>query len=254
MEYSVFDITSQLKKLGIKETDTVTVHTSLKSLGQITEQGMKPAEALITALRIAVKDGLLLIPSHTFRNIRETPVFDVRNTMPCIGGVPCCAVEMANSAYDRGDKTVIRSLHPGHSVVAFGKGAEEFVKGDALAVSPMDKRGSYAKLAKMKAKILFIGVDLSKNTFIHSVDEELHPEEISKPYQVKVIDYEGNETLREARNCKGPSLLYVGYEPYLTEAGALSRGKIGDAEVMLCDAEKCRETVIKHFDTVMQRK
>ena len=38
------------------------------------------------AVGAAVPEGLLLIPTHTFRNIREDgPVFNVRSTMPCIG-------------------------------------------------------------------------------------------------------------------------------------------------------------------------
>ena len=253
MGYTISELVGQLKELGVAETDTITVHTSLKSVGEIDGAGMRPAEALITALRKAVPEGLLLIPSHTFRNIREYPVYDVRNTLPCIGGVPSCAVELANAAYDRGDRTCIRSLHPDHSLVAFGKDAEEFVAGDALARSPMDPCGCYRKLAARGAKILLIGVDFSKNTFIHAVDEELHPDEVSAPYPVEVIDYLGNHVQREARSCRGPSRFYVGYEPYLAECGALTVGKLGDAKVLLCRADELRQVVIRHFDTVMKR-
>ena len=250
--YSQKDLIEQIKRFGIKETDLLTVHTSLKSVGDICcLDGVSKAETLILALKECVKDGLLFIPAHTFSNIREKPIFDVRNTMPCIGGVPCAAVEMANRAYERGDKTCIRSMHVSHSVVAFGERATEYVADDIKAESPTPMFGSYGKLLTMNGKILFIGTKLSNNTFIHAIDEYIQPSGMSAPYEITAIDYNGNKTKRIARNCQGPSSRYVNYKPYLDEAGALIYGKIGDAECMLCDAKKCFDVVVKTRKTVM---
>lgn len=242
--YEVKKLLEEIKGLGVKENDLLTAHTSLKSVGEIDSTGYRSAaEALIAALKESVKNGLLFLPAHTFSNIREVPVFDIRNTMPCIGGVPCAAVEMANRAYDSGDETCVRSLHVSHSVVAFGKKAKEYVADDVRAESPVPMFGSYGKLLAQGGKILFIGTKLSNNTFIHAIDEYLQPEGMSAPYEITAIDYEGNRTKRIARNCQGPSAKYVGYQPYLEEAGALTYGKIGDAECILCDAKKCFEVV-----------
>ena len=118
---------------------------------------------MIDALRASVCDGLLLVPAHTYSNIREVPVFDVRNTKPCIGAVPGVAVGIANKAFDSGDKTIVRSLHPAHSVVAFGKNAYDYVANDAFAATPMPKGCSYQKLKEQLS-----------NRGISLVDYELH--------------------------------------------------------------------------------
>ncbi len=245
-------LVEQIKALGIQETDLLTVHTSLKSVGEIqTSEGETAAVTLISALRESVKKGLLFIPAHTFSNVRETPIFDVRRTMPCIGGVPCAAVELANRAYDCGDKTCVRSMHVSHSVVAFGENAAAFVEDDKKAVSPVPMSGCYGKLLTQGGKILFIGTKLSNNTFIHAIDEYLQPEGMSAPYEITAIDYEGSTTKRIARNCQGPSAKYVGYEPYLAQAGALTYGKIGDADCIVCDAKKCFDVVVKRRKEIM---
>ena len=250
--YTQEQLLRDIKALGVNENDLLTAHTSLKSVGDI-EKGKNPsaAETLVLVLKESVKKGLLLIPSHTFSNIRQTPVFDVKNTMPCIGGVPCVAVEMANRAYEKGDRTCVRSMHVSHSVVAFGERAQEYVEDDKKAQSPVPMFGSYGKLYTEGGKILFIGTKLSNNTFMHMVDEFVQPEGMSAPYEITAIDYEGKETKRIARNCQGPSAKYVGYQPYLDEAGAIVYGKIGDADCMLLDAKKCFEVTVKYRKAVM---
>ena len=63
--YSKSDLIRHIKALGIKSTDTVMVHTSLKSIGIIDPEGKTTAEIYIDALRECVLEGLLLIPTHT---------------------------------------------------------------------------------------------------------------------------------------------------------------------------------------------
>lgn len=250
--YTKNQLIEQIKALGVKENDLLAVHTSFKKVGDVESDGqIRPARTLICALKECVKDGLLLIPSFTYSNVRETPIFDIRATMPCIGGVPCSAVEMANEAHDKGDDTCIRSMHVSHSFVAFGKDAKEYVKDDVNAVSPVPMFGCCGKLLSMNGKILLIGALLSSLTFIHAIDEYVQPEGMSAPYEITAIDYDGNKTTRIARNCQGPSAKYVEYEPYLKEAGALTYGKIGDADCILVDAKKCYETVVKYRHDVM---
>lgn len=241
--YTKANLVNDIKKLGIKPTDVISNHTSLKSVGQIETQDKTGAEVLIEALRECVPNGLLAVPSHTYKNVREEPVFDIRNTMPCIGAVPCAAVKMANEAYDRGDKTVIRSYHFTHSLVAFGKDAHDFTKDDRNATVTMPEEGCYGKLHRMGAKFLFIGVTLACFTFGHYIDAR-HPLSVQPtPFPVTGIDYDGTKQLRTVTRsvcvppCSGHSGLYVQYEPFLKEAGALTYGKIGDADTIVCDAK-----------------
>ena len=142
-------------------------------------------------------------------------------------------------------------MHVSHSVVAFGKGAAEYIADDRKAQSPVPMFGSYGKLLAKGGKILFIGTPLSNNTFIHAIDEFLQPEGMSAPYEITAVDYDGTTTKRIARNCQGPSAKYVGYQPYLDEVGALTYGKIGNSDCMLCDAKKCFEVVKVYRRQVM---
>lgn len=250
--YTEDQLLEQLKGLGIKENDTLIVHTSLKSVGPLDTSVKSGAEVLISALRRAVPEGLLLIPAFTFANIRQIPIFDIRNTEPCIGAVPCMAVKLANEAYDKQDKTCVRSFHVSHSVVAFGEKAYAYIQADRQSASPTPFTGCIGKLYEEDAKMLYIGVGIIKTTFMHAVDEYLEPEGMSAPYPITAIDYDGTQTLRQARNCQGPSRLYDIYEPYLQEAGAISYGKLGDAKTRLVSARKCFDTVKTYRETVFK--
>jgi aminoglycoside 3-N-acetyltransferase len=252
--YTQKHLVNQIEAMGIKPTDLLTIHISLKSIGEIDTSEKTSAEVVIDALRYSVRDGLLLIPSHTYSNIRKLPVFDVRTTVPCIGAVPTVAVQIANKAYDCGDKNIVRSLHPGHSVVAFGKNAYEYVADDAKAATPMPQFGSYRKLEQQNGKIMLIGVDLKNNTFIHAIDEYMEPNGVSAPYPITVIDYNGNKTERFACNCKGPSASYPKYHPYLEKSGAITYGKLGDADVILCDAKKTFDTIVEVWHALYEEK
>ncbi len=235
--YTKAQLVKQLRDMGIVSTDVITIHSSLKAIGPVENR----ACGLIDALRTAVSDGLLLIPAHTYRNIRQTPVFDVRTTMPCIGTLPCIAVEQANIAYDAQDPTCRRSLHPCHSVVAYGKNALEYIQDDLKATSPCPIFGSYGKLIDHRGKILLAGVGMERNTFLHAVFESFSKEPPLYPVDVLVKDYDGQETNR--CTCCACGDAFENFMDVLADSGALSFGKLGNADVIVCDAEKSYQTV-----------
>ena len=250
--YTENQLLEQIKSLGIQTNDTLIVHTSLKAVGPLDTSEKSGAEVLISALRKAVPDGLLLIPAFTFANIREVPVFDIANTQPCIGAVPCTAVKLANEAREKGDSTCLRSFHVSHSVVAFGQRAAEYIRNDVNANTPTPWDSCIGKLYEENAKILLVGVDMVKTTFIHAIDEYLEPTGLSAPYPITAIDYDGTQTQRMACNTQGPSRKYGVYEPYLQKAGAISYGKLGDAETRLIPARKCFDVVKAYRETVFK--
>ncbi len=232
-------IASQLAALGILSDDTLTVHTSLKAIGPMDGGG----EGYINTLRQAVKDGILMIPTHTWADIFDSRVFDVRHSVPCIGTVPKLAVEMANRAADNGDTSCRRSLHPSHSVVAFGKEALDYIADDANTPIAMPDNGSYGKLRTRRGKILLAGVNLTKTTFIHLIDQVMRTDENPSSVEVTVIDYDGSRIPRLCTPTKGNSKHYELYRPCLEESGALTYGKIGDGDAILCDAVKVYDTI-----------
>lgn len=250
--YRKSDLIRHIKALGIQPGDTIMVHTSLKSVGVIDPDGRTTAEIYIEALRECVPDGLLLIPTHTWATVREDgQVFDVRRTLPCIGAVPTAAVHLANQSRDAGRTDCIRSLHPTHSVVAFGKRAAEYISGDCLAQTPAPKGGSFGKLYEEDAKILLVGVNQGRNTFFHAVDEYLDiPNRLCEsPVHPIIRDYDGNETPRVlTRHSNSMSDFFMNYEQWLEQCDAVRFGRIGDALTRVCDAKKCTHAIARLWE------
>lgn len=228
--------------MGIQPNDTVLIHISLKSVGEV-EGG---ADGLIDAFCEYLTDGLFLVPTHTWNNVNaDNPHYDVRTSVPCIGTVPRLAAFR---------KDGIRSLHPTHSIWAYGKDAERFIRGEENASSPAPVGFCWDRLADMGAKILLIGVTHNRNTFIHSIDERMNlPDRISaNPYEVTIVDHNGNSIIRSMRphSCSKTndvSLFYVNFEKPLVALGAQSFGQLGNAHVRIVDAPKCREIVSRIY-------
>lgn len=239
------DIHKFLKDNGIKADDKITVHASLRSVGDI-ENG---ADGLIDGICSYLIEGLLLIPTHTWDNVgKDSPFYDVRTTEPCIG-------TLAKVAAFRKDG--IRSLHPTHSVTAFGKGAAEYIKGEEKCGSPAPVGSAISRLYEEGGKVLLIGVGHERNTYLHSVDERLGiPDRLrSEGFVITIKDYEGN-TLQSppfhthftaaADTCV--SEYYPNYKAAFEYTGAVTYGQLGNALVYICDARKMTDTVKMLWD------
>lgn len=233
----------QIKDMGIKSCDTVLIHTSYKTVGEV-EGGI---DGFIDAFKEYLCDGLFIIPTHTWANVtKENPVYDVKTTVPCIGAVPSAAAFR---------KDGIRSLHPTHSVWATGCGAEDFVKGDEFAETPAPVGGCWSRLADMGAKILLIGVGNNRNTFIHAVDEmaDLDDRLVKQPWQVTVVDYTGEKISHPFRNHgKTGSENFGNFEKMFIAKGVQTSGKLGNADVKICDAKKCTEVLLELYGKVKE--
>lgn len=228
------DIHAFLKDIGIQKADTVLIHTSMRAIGEV-EGG---CDGLIDGFTSYLTEGLFLVPTHTWDNVGKTaPVFDVRTTKPCIGALPTVAAFR---------KDGVRSLHPTHSVAAFGKRAAAFVKGEEKATSPCPAGGVWARLYDENAKILLIGVGLNRNTYIHAVDEMLDlPDRLRPAIPLTIIDQNGNrhETLFQKHGQTGSEHFDVFQKP-LEACGALTYGTLGNATVGVFHA-KSGTTVLK---------
>lgn len=240
--YTKQQLISQIRDMGIKDTDTVLIHISLKAVGE-TEGG---ADGIIDAFSECLQDGLFIVPTHTWGTVnKKQPVYDVNTSVPCIGTLPTIAAFR---------KDGIRSLHPTHSIWAKGKKAAEFVKGEGDVQSPAPRQGAWNRLADVGAKILLIGVKHNRNTFIHSIDEyAAYPDRIGEtPYDVTIIDYDGNENTHPMHpHCcsktNDVSQFYVNFEKPLLEMGAQRMGRFGNAEVRVVDARMCRDIISRIY-------
>lgn len=153
-------ILHQLRALGIKEGDTLLVHSSLSALGYV-EGG---AQTVIEALLLAVgTNGTLLMPAHSkpFSNTQPY-IFSLQHTRTHVGIIP-------ETFRTRSD--TLRSIHPTHSVCAVGKHAKELTYRHEQDTTPVGPCSPYRLLPAYNAKILMLGCGLNPNTFMHGIEE-----------------------------------------------------------------------------------
>ena len=201
MAYTKADLKHDLAAMGLTGNETILIHSSMKSIGPV-EGG---AHTVLDAWMEFFAEGLLLLPTHTWRFINEeNRVFDVRRSPCCVGILP---------ELFRQRPGVVRSLHPTHSMAAHGK-------------------------------VLLLGVTHARNTFIHSVEEVLNvPNRLTdKPLQMTVVDEAGAQHtvyMRRHYNAQQPHISedFVKLEQAYLDCGAARNTKFGDAKCILCDAE-----------------
>ena len=179
--YTKNDIIDGIKKMGILSTDTLLVHSSMKAIGEV-EGG---ADTVLDAFMEYMSEGLLIFPTHTWEQINEDyNVFNPATEPSCVGLLTNLFMKRPN---------VYRSWHPTHSVAAYGREAKEYVSGEELSDTPCSRGGCWGKLYDRKAKILFLGCSLKKNTFLHGVEEwnQIPNRLMDSPRQLKVMTPDG---------------------------------------------------------------
>ncbi len=229
------ELTSQLLKYNTNGKP-VTVHTSLKAIGEIEGGG----ETLLSALKecFAKDGGLLIIPTHTW----DKRILDLRKAESCIGVLPRIAASQ---------KDGLRSLHPSHSVMVFGnrKKAMEFIKNDAFTDTPTSPTGCYGKLFDMDGYILLIGVGQEKNTFIHCVEEMLeYPRYLKEKVASKTIFDDGTCETRmlywfDESKIPDVSVNFGKFEDAFKYYNCIEYGFLGDAKLQMCKARKIKEVI-----------
>jgi aminoglycoside 3-N-acetyltransferase len=220
---------------GVKAGDALIVHSSLKSLGHV----RGGAEAVVAALREALTpEGTLLMP--VFCQPPADGVFRAAVTPSRLGAV--------SEAFRR-TPGVVRSLHPTHSVGAWGRRAEEFTAGHELTTG-LGVGSPFHKAAQAEAMILMIGCDIRSCSIVH-VAEALLP----SPYFDKVIfpDYDRTFIVEDAAGRrltippKGNPSDSAGFWPLQAELerrGQIAHCRLGGAECVKFSAATCLETAM----------
>lgn len=228
----------QLKDMKLNGDETILIHSSMKAIGEV-EGG---ADTVLDAWIEFFKNGLLLLPTHTWKTVNEeNPIFNPLTTASCVGLLTNKFLERAG---------VIRSLHPTHSMAGIGKNAEEYLKGEEFNNTPCTPDGCYDRLRKCKGKILLVGVGHERNTYIHSVEEVLNvPNRLSdKPMKLKIMLADGSfkiSYMRKHYNAQQPHISedFVKLNQAFLDCGAVKEVVFGEAKSLLCDAEKIFEVV-----------
>lgn len=230
------EITTQLNKFSFAKGKIVTVHTSLKKVGEISGGGDTLLDALIEFF--TQDGGLLCIPTHTW----DKDVCDLRKHESCIGVLPMLATKRPDA---------IRTLHPTHSMAVFGNKTktEEFVKDEIFADTPTNPKGCYGKIYENNGYILLIGVGQDKNTYIHCVEEMLKTPDRLTDYKVEktIIHKDGKEEKRHLywfdEKLSDVSEKFPKFEKPFRYYGCITDGVLGNAKVQLCSAVKIKEVI-----------
>jgi aminoglycoside 3-N-acetyltransferase len=233
--YTKQDLLSHLTALGIDPSGTLLIHLSYKAIGEVDGRG----DTVLDAFMEYMQPGLLLLPTHTWDYVREkNPVMDVLYTHSCVGVL----TEMF-----RKRPGVYRSLHPTHALSAVGEGAEELLSGEEKICTPCGKGGVYYKLWERNAQILLIGVNFTRNTFIHGIEEWDHAKGSISPDKsdMYVINHQGSRLYTpQYRHCSPlGSETFSKLEAPALQQGILTMGRFGDATARLMYAQPLRKMV-----------
>ncbi len=240
----------QLYKFRHIKGKIVTVHTSLKAVGEIEGGG----ETLLSALiNFFTQDGgLLCVPTHTW----DSDVYDTRRADSCTGVLSQLAAAHPDA---------VRTLHPTHSMAVFGERekVDSFINYEAVSDTPANPRGCYGKILEEDGYVLLIGVGHEKNTFLHCVEELLDTPARLTEYKVekKIIHKDGREEKRfmywfDEKKIPDISIYFPKFEEAFRYYGAIEDGCIGNAKAQMCSARKMFDAIEKiytnnHFEELL---
>lgn len=217
------DILFSLELMGIKKGDVLLLHSALTSIGH-TENG---ADTVIDAFIEAVGDeGTIVMSTLT----GWFAPFDAPTSPSAVGYI---------SERFRQREGVMRSLHPVHSVAAYGKYAKYITEGHENCETGCGEGTPYLKIAELNGKAILLGVDMDRNTTMHSMEEAidaLYLHELDIPAPTYIDGYKNKKfTLKKFPPGHRD---FLSMTPYLRKNDLMVEGRIGNAVTKVIDVRK----------------
>ncbi|KAF6797080.1 hypothetical protein CMUS01_15796, partial [Colletotrichum musicola] len=165
---------ADLRNLGLKQGDTVLLHSSLSSLGWVNGG----AETVVSALlEVLGGSGTLVVPTHTGDNSDPAEWCSppaprhlwqlIRDTMPAYDPRTSRTSEMGAIAETvRTWPGAVRSAHPQTSFAAVGPAAERITAGHRMDCRHGED-SPLARLEEVGARVLFLGTGFDNCTCFH---------------------------------------------------------------------------------------
>jgi aminoglycoside 3-N-acetyltransferase len=180
------DLTSALRRVGIRPGITVSVHSSLSRFGYV-DGG---PDTVIDAIQDVVgPEGTVLMPSFPtgvsmYQFVKEDGVFDVRNSPSEVGVI---------TEVFRRRPYVRRSLHPTNPLAAWGRRAEEYLEGHEDSPTPFGHDTPYGRLARDPLGHVLM-METHIHSFLHHLQERVRFPNmfLAERMQATTIDYDGN--------------------------------------------------------------
>lgn len=221
------------RSLGVEQGDTLLVHSSYKSFGEVDGGPQTVIRALEAALG---PDGTLIMPTFNFDFNKGMP-WNVRMT-PSKMGILTELVRL--------DPRAKRVFHPFYSFAIVGKHAE--MLGNLRYKSSYERNSVFGKLRDLDGKIMVIGLSYTNSmTFFHHIEQmEGVDYRFLKQFTGEVTDETGNtytDTFEMlVRDIDKGVITEVNPMGALMEqAGVIKSAKIGEADVKLMKANEVYE-------------
>jgi aminoglycoside N3'-acetyltransferase len=166
---SLAEFVSQMKELGFIRGATIYLHSSMDQISRRVP-GLDPLKLIDLLKELIGEEGTLLVPTFPFRGlqyqyVQRQRVFNVQLTP---------SQEGLFTELFRRTKGVIRSLHPTHSIAAWGKHSQELLAEHHLGTAFGEKCPVY-KMQKYHGLVAGLGVVPKECFTLYHVVEELHP-------------------------------------------------------------------------------
>lgn len=207
------DLAAALRKLGVREGETLLVHSALSNLGYIPGGAAEVLGALET---VVGAEGTVMAPAFVlsyigfegsvnrsldFRPYDTRPDGALRDAAIWTGTLPKTMLKRADSA---------RSGHPTHEWVAIGANAAEAVAGHGFNDAPTGATSPLRYALEHHGSVIFLGCDLGSNTFIHYCETILDVPCLGAAL-LKYIDANGKlRTSLIEKHLPGPRDFYAG--------------------------------------------
>lgn len=190
IQRAIDELSSLWSASGVKEGDTVLIHSSLsRTLRRYKDAGipLTPADAVESFLQAVGSQGTMVFPLWNFDFSRGVP-FDIRNTPSQMGAL---------TEAGRFHPQAVRTGHPIYNVAAIGKASREF-RG-LVNFSGYGEESPFALVHKMKGKVAVLDVvENDSVTFYHYVEEMLNvPYRFHKRFVGDYTDHNGFQSKRE---------------------------------------------------------
>jgi len=248
---SKIQILKDLRKMGIKEGDMLYVFTSLKSIGYVPGGPETVLDALIETLG---PDGTLVLPCFCFirgemtLTLEANRIFDPKTTPTVLGLIP---------ETFRRRPGVYRSIHPTHSVCAFGSKAKWITEGHENCTTTFGKGTPFDKMVELNAKTLGLGVDIRVITFYHYFEDIMDNFPLNvyceKEYEARVIAdgkikkmkvrAHNPEVAKTRIDHQDGEFIRKYLTDYLTSRGFLKVGYVGEAKSWVIKAKDLMEAL-----------
>ena len=201
------EIENGLRNAGIREGDTVLLHSSVWSMG-IVEGG--PRTVIDAFFTVLGKTGTLAVPA--FGDF----------------GAICRLI--------RNDPRAIQSIQLPGRIAAIGPRANELCHDHHLAKTAHGENTPYTRLAEAGGWVCLLGVDQDRNTTLHSAEALLQLPYLSE----EVFEFQSDETARTRtfRHYPGPHRDFIGLDRRLRKAGITRIVHIGQATVRTMKARE----------------